>query len=466
MTKHIKQFANHAAYVAFTQSEAYVLPNVSHCIQEDEMHYSPSGRLQDGFYFVACGGDWTAPGEVYSEAGNYEGSTDIEVTWQTSLDDGYLTNLYSSFDIYAVKNGQWVPAENITVTDHNMSSADGGNIELTETEIQEDFEQYGMTHTLNLTGNIYGLSPIQIMLSCPEFNHTLSITIIITQPNQYTAGFRIVDDGYVYTGSSSDIYNYDYDSSTESTVYLQGTVANLSRNTIKIPIYYSADGTRYYTSSGTITVSNATSHLMSGVTAALQDASDTDYQVDGVSTWLTLNLSGLTLESNPDDGIVWQDFYVNGPNNQRLLVSLNGFRIPTSSGSGGSGSFDSVEFTSESSSNYQYYIDNNGPRNGGTWQTSVICPSGTLQTYTDHDVPLDGFSQTKNGWTISFSTAYDSTTSNSLGTSVYTVTTDIQKVGNVVSALNYDFVISACSSDSNIAGIVQWELSSPEEIYS
>lgn len=41
MAKYIKKFNAHTDYNTFTQSEDFITPNVSHCIQEQEVHYNP-----------------------------------------------------------------------------------------------------------------------------------------------------------------------------------------------------------------------------------------------------------------------------------------------------------------------------------------------------------------------------------------------------------------------------------------
>ena len=41
MGKYLKLFKNHNEYMAFTQTEGYLLPNVSRCITEKDVHYNP-----------------------------------------------------------------------------------------------------------------------------------------------------------------------------------------------------------------------------------------------------------------------------------------------------------------------------------------------------------------------------------------------------------------------------------------
>ena len=41
MAKHLKLFENHADYEAFKETEDFILPNVSHCVAENDVHYNP-----------------------------------------------------------------------------------------------------------------------------------------------------------------------------------------------------------------------------------------------------------------------------------------------------------------------------------------------------------------------------------------------------------------------------------------
>ena len=41
MAKHLKLFENHTDYAAFIQTEDFIRPNVSHCVNENDVHYNP-----------------------------------------------------------------------------------------------------------------------------------------------------------------------------------------------------------------------------------------------------------------------------------------------------------------------------------------------------------------------------------------------------------------------------------------
>lgn len=41
MGKYIKTFDAHSEYETFTGTTGFVKPNVSHCIQENDVHYNP-----------------------------------------------------------------------------------------------------------------------------------------------------------------------------------------------------------------------------------------------------------------------------------------------------------------------------------------------------------------------------------------------------------------------------------------
>ena len=53
MKTYIKKFENHNAYVAFTETEDFIKPNVSLCIQETEIHYNPYTYENDYLTFIA-----------------------------------------------------------------------------------------------------------------------------------------------------------------------------------------------------------------------------------------------------------------------------------------------------------------------------------------------------------------------------------------------------------------------------
>ena len=53
MKTYIKKFENHDAYVAFTETEDFIKPNVSLCIQETEIHYNPYTYENDYLTFIA-----------------------------------------------------------------------------------------------------------------------------------------------------------------------------------------------------------------------------------------------------------------------------------------------------------------------------------------------------------------------------------------------------------------------------
>lgn len=58
MSKYINLFQTHEEYEAYASGDTMILPNLSHCISEDEVHYTPRPNLcymQVGSYYVLCG---------------------------------------------------------------------------------------------------------------------------------------------------------------------------------------------------------------------------------------------------------------------------------------------------------------------------------------------------------------------------------------------------------------------------
>lgn len=53
--KYLKLFENHNQYEQYISGDTAVLPNVSHCIQEAEVHYNPYAPIIDGHEYVDLG---------------------------------------------------------------------------------------------------------------------------------------------------------------------------------------------------------------------------------------------------------------------------------------------------------------------------------------------------------------------------------------------------------------------------
>ena len=53
MGKYLKLFKNHTQYEQYITGETAALPNVSHCIQEAEVHYNPFSYANEYLTFVA-----------------------------------------------------------------------------------------------------------------------------------------------------------------------------------------------------------------------------------------------------------------------------------------------------------------------------------------------------------------------------------------------------------------------------
>ena len=84
---YLKKFENHAEYTAYTASTEFIKPNVSHCIQEVEMHYSPYSYADEYLTTIAkeqgtiSFNIWKNMGTEYITSISY--STDNGETWTT-----------------------------------------------------------------------------------------------------------------------------------------------------------------------------------------------------------------------------------------------------------------------------------------------------------------------------------------------------------------------------------------------
>ena len=68
--KYTKLFNNHSEYVAYTASTAFIRPNVSYCILEDEPHCTPSDLCQEGHTYEVT--STTYPQTVAASATSFD----------------------------------------------------------------------------------------------------------------------------------------------------------------------------------------------------------------------------------------------------------------------------------------------------------------------------------------------------------------------------------------------------------
>ena len=69
--KYTKLFNNHDEYVAYTGSTAFIRPNVSYCIQEDESHCTPQHLCQEVHIYELMG-EPSYPSSVPASATSFD----------------------------------------------------------------------------------------------------------------------------------------------------------------------------------------------------------------------------------------------------------------------------------------------------------------------------------------------------------------------------------------------------------
>ncbi len=97
--KYIKLFENHSQYEDFIETENFVKPNVSHCIQENEVHYNPHTFADEYITFVAKeNGTFTFTsqnsnvisystdgGETWTQGNSVSVNTNDKVMWKGTM---------------------------------------------------------------------------------------------------------------------------------------------------------------------------------------------------------------------------------------------------------------------------------------------------------------------------------------------------------------------------------------------
>ena len=145
--KYIKKFENHTQYETYMEGESVVLPNVSLCVSENELHYNPIPDPYNGHAYVDLGLPsgtlWATMNVGASDVtgyGNYymygNGSTTCEYgTWYYGSEDPLALSADTAAQVWG---GDWhMPTQaqmqeltaNTTyawVTDYNGSGINGG----------------------------------------------------------------------------------------------------------------------------------------------------------------------------------------------------------------------------------------------------------------------------------------------------------------------------------------------------
>ena len=105
--KYLKLFNNHTAYETFESGGTMVKPNVSHCIQENEVHYNPRTWADEYLTFEAL-----EDGTFSFNQNDLQYSVDEGDTWETLAAGQSTTTIASGSKV------MW-KAENPTITSGN-----------------------------------------------------------------------------------------------------------------------------------------------------------------------------------------------------------------------------------------------------------------------------------------------------------------------------------------------------------
>ena len=109
--EYLKLFENHSQYENFIQTEDFIKPNVSHCVQENEVHYNP--RWADEYFTTVAREDGTISFNIWKSMGtdmitSISYSTDNGETWTTTNNtDGKTENLVIDVNVSEGDKVMW-----------------------------------------------------------------------------------------------------------------------------------------------------------------------------------------------------------------------------------------------------------------------------------------------------------------------------------------------------------------------
>ena len=137
MIKKLKLFQTDSEYTAFTGTTAFVKPNVSHCVQENHVHYNPSGWRYEYLTF-----------NILSTG---------TIVWKASNTATTVATIS-----YSINDGEWTEITSSTAgTSFNVSAGDEVRFKGNNTAYATSTSNYnafcGSTATFSAEGNIMSL---------------------------------------------------------------------------------------------------------------------------------------------------------------------------------------------------------------------------------------------------------------------------------------------------------------------
>ena len=163
MIKKLKLFQTDSEYTAFTGTTAFVKPNVSHCVQENHVHYNPIG-WEDKYFTIESLKDNNT---IYLRATN----TSVTKTISASTDNGttwteYTSSTGDSGTTLATLN----TGEKILVKGENSTYATS----------YENYNQFKTTGQFEVKGNIMSLVSGDSFANADELTGTYTFTSLFS----------------------------------------------------------------------------------------------------------------------------------------------------------------------------------------------------------------------------------------------------------------------------------------------
>ncbi len=182
---YLRKFENHNNYVAFTESEEFIKPNVSICDEEDEVHYNPYVIPKSIAEVIMEIGSLDASSEFsYSEVGvsTFSSNQDVSNCFLNLVENGGTFHPYGYFSdvqnfiaiINSVGNGiggsvtLTIDGQPFTITTYDNNTIEfrnGGNYLIVS--IETDAESGDQIMVVGADGNVSGVWEMNVNLYPP-----------------------------------------------------------------------------------------------------------------------------------------------------------------------------------------------------------------------------------------------------------------------------------------------------------
>ena len=216
MNKNIKLFETHAAYNTYINGQDAILPNVSYCVDNNEVHYNPL-FIENRLVITYDVEDASVPTLLYNYGTSGAHVTAVDNFDKVEIDDVVvspqdLDNAQGKYQLTVGEHTVKYTLTTPTIIKYAMFGDLGGNIPISNIEIPSNIETIGDSAFFmctKLTSVVIPSNVTKIDAQAFAYCELSSVTVeATTPPTAYETSFRYIESNLVIYVPSESVDAY------------------------------------------------------------------------------------------------------------------------------------------------------------------------------------------------------------------------------------------------------------------